>query len=99
MSGIDVQMNYETAEQMVKIFANGAQQLSETGKAMEQLAQMMEGGGLLGSGGQKFAEALRSRLSKKIHKLSEKFSELSKDVEGAKKDLQTGDKSGSAKFR
>ncbi len=95
----DVQMNYETMEEMAKIFQNGSQQLKETGQAMEQLAGMMSEGGLLGEGGEKFAEALRSRLSKKIHKLSDKFHELSGDVTGAVKDLRDGDKTAASRFK
>lgn len=95
----DVQMNYDTMEEMSKIFQNGAQQLQETGQAMEQLATMMHDGGLLGEGGEKFADALRSRLSKRIHKLSAKFGELAKDVDGAVKDLRDGDKNAASRFK
>jgi len=95
----DVQMNYDTMEEMAKIFQNGSQQLQETGQAMEQLAGMMSEGGLLGEGGEKFADALRSRLSRKIHKLAAKFSELSKDVDGAVKDLRDGDKNAASRFK
>lgn len=95
----DVQMNYETMEEMAKIFDNGSKQLQETGQAMEQLAQAMENGALLGEGGDKFAEALRNRLAKRIFKLMQKFAELNKDVIGAVRDLRDGDKEAASRFK
>ncbi len=95
----DVQMNYPTMEEMAKIFSNGANQLGDTGFAMEQLAQQMEDGMLLGEGGDVFAQALRQRLSKKIQKLKQKFEELSGDVSGALKDLRDGDKTAASRFK
>jgi len=95
----DVQMNYETMEEMAKIFDNGSKQLQETGQAMEQLAQAMENGALLGEGGDKFADALRNRLAKRIFKLMQKFSELNKDVVGAVRDLRDGDKEAASRFK
>lgn len=95
----DVQMNYETMEEMAKIFDNGSKQLQETGQAMEGLAQAMENGALLGDGGDKFAEALRNRLAKRIYKLMQKFAELNKDVVGAVKDLRDGDKEAASRFK
>lgn len=95
----DVQMNYETMEEMAKIFDNGSKQLQETGQAMEQLAQAMENGALLGEGGDKFADALRNRLAKRIFKLMQKFAELNKDVVGAVRDLRDGDKEAASRFK
>lgn len=95
----DVQMNYPTMEEMSKIFGNGAQQLSETARAMEQLANAMRGGGLLGEGGQIFADCLQQILSPKIKKLNEKFKELQGDVKGALADLRDGDKTAASRFK
>jgi len=95
----DVQMNYETMEEMAKIFKNGQNQLADTQKAMEGLAQAMEDGALLGEGGDKFADALRARLAPRIRKLSEKFGELSGDIMGAVKDLRDEDKEAASRFK
>ncbi len=95
----DVQMDYEMMEDMAKLFKNGSDQLGETGRAMENLAATMEGGCLLGEGGDKFADALRSRLAPRIRKLHDKFSELSGDVTGALADLRDGDKTAASRFK
>lgn len=95
----DVQMDYDLMEEMSKIFQNGATQLGETTQAMEQLANTMEQGALLGEGGDMFADALRSRLGPRLKKLQEKFGELSKDVTGALRDLRDGDKDAASRFK
>jgi len=95
----DVQMDYEMMEDMAKVFKNGSEQLAETGRAMENLAGIMEGGGLLGEGGDRFADALRSRLGPRLRKLHDKFAELSQDVMGALVDLRDGDKEAASRFK
>jgi WXG100 family type VII secretion target len=95
----DVQMDYEMMEDMAKTFKNGAEQLAETGRAMENLAGIMEGGGLLGEGGDRFADALRARLGPRLRKLHDKFAELSQDVMGALVDLRDGDKEAASRFK
>jgi uncharacterized protein YukE len=92
-------MDYDMMEDMYKVFQNGAKQLGETTKAMEQLAQTMEQGALLGEGGEIFADALRGRLGPRLRKLEEKFEELSQDVMGALVDLRDGDKEAASRFK
>ncbi len=98
MSGIDVQMDYEVVDQMIKIFDNGAQQLQETMQAMQAVAQKMRSGALLGLGGDDFAEALEKILAPRIQKLIDKFKELSGDVKFAKDAIQRGDMTARGRF-
>ena len=51
MAKPDVRMNYESMEKMAKEFDTGASQLEETMNDMKKIAQMMEGGALIGDGG------------------------------------------------
>jgi WXG100 family type VII secretion target len=95
----DVQMDYDMMEDMHKVFKNGAQQLAETARAMEQLAQQMEQGSLLGEGGEMFADALRGRLGPRLRRLHDKFQELSQDVMGALVDLRDGDHEAASRFK
>jgi WXG100 family type VII secretion target len=95
----DVQMDYDMMEDMYKVFKNGAQQLAETARAMEQLAQQMEQGSLLGEGGEMFADALRGRLGPRLRRLHDKFQELSQDVMGALVDLRDGDHEAASRFK
>lgn len=97
--GADVQMDYEVMEKMRDVFKNGSDQLGETLNVMNNLAQMMEQGALLGDGGELFAQALRSRLAKKLQNLQRKFAELSQDVNGAVRDLRDGDKEAASRFK
>jgi WXG100 family type VII secretion target len=95
----DIQANYETLTEMSKIFRNGARQLGDTSKSMEDLAGKMEGGALLGAGGDLFANALRARLSPRIKKLQDKFNELAQDVAASEADMKQADKNGADRFR
>lgn len=97
--GADVQMDYEVMEKMRDVFKNGSDQIGETLNVMNNLAQMMEQGALLGDGGDLFAQALRSRLAKKLQNLQRKFAELSQDVNGAVRDLRDGDKEAASRFK
>lgn len=95
----DIQADYETMAQMAKIFRNGSKQLGDTSKSMEDLAGKMEGGVLLGAGGDMFANALRARLSPRIKKLQDKFNELAQDVAASEADIKQADKNGADRFR
>lgn len=95
----DIQSDHERLAEMTKIFRNGARQLGDTAKSMEDLAGKMEGGVLLGAGGDMFANALRGRLSPRIKKLQEKFNELAADVDACRNDIIQYDKAGADRFR
>lgn len=94
----DVQMNYDTVEEMIKIFQNGAQQLGETMEAMKKVAEQMRSGALLGVGGDDFAEALERILAPRIQKMQSKFTELSGDVKFAMDALKRGDTKAAGRF-
>ncbi|HRE46782.1 MAG TPA: WXG100 family type VII secretion target [Aggregatilineales bacterium] len=96
---VDVQIDYEMADEAVKLFANGQQQLNETLQAMEQLANTMEQGALLGDGGDMFAQALRSRLGPRLRKLAAKLGEISKDIKAASADIRAADTKGKQGFK
>lgn len=94
----DVQMNYDTVEEMIKIFHNGAQQLGETMEAMKKVAEQMRSGALLGVGGDDFAEALERILAPRIQKMQSKFTELAGDVKFAMDALKRGDTKAAGRF-
>jgi uncharacterized protein YukE len=94
----DVQMNYDTVEEMIKIFQNGAQQLGETMEAMKKVADQMRSGALLGLGGDDFAEALERILAPRIQKMQNKFNEMAGDVKFAMDALKRGDTKAAGRF-
>ncbi len=98
MSSEIIQLDYGKAEEMIKTFDQGAQQLQTTLQEMQNLANMLEGGALLGDGGSAFCDAIRGKLCPAIQKLDAKFKELSKDVKGAVSDMRQADAASKGMF-
>jgi WXG100 family type VII secretion target len=86
-----IKMDYGLMEDMAKSFKDSSQQLQEIKSAMQSIAQTMEGGALLGAGGQAFASAIREQLLPAITRLGEKLDQLSADVKGAEDDMKQAD--------
>jgi WXG100 family type VII secretion target len=86
-----IKMDYEKMEEMAKCFQDSSRQLEDVKSAMQSIAQTMEGGALLGDGGQAFAGAIRDQLVPVITKLAEKLVELQGDVKGAEDDMKQAD--------
>jgi len=95
----DVRFVYEDLAQLSQLLQQGAQQLEETARAAQQVAQILEQGGLLGQAGDIFASNLQSRLVPRTMRLSHKFTELSKDVSGAMSDMSSEDQKDAGLFR
>ncbi len=83
MAKPDVRMNYESMEKMAKEFDNAASQLEETMNDMKKVAQMMEGGALIGDGGSAFQDAIVSQLLPAMNILTEKLQEMGGDIRAA----------------
>jgi|JI102314A1RNA_FD_contig_31_5122441_length_1029_multi_2_in_0_out_0_2 WXG100 family type VII secretion target len=98
MSSEIIKLDYGKAEEMIKTFDQGAQQLQTTLQEMQNLANMLEGGALLGDGGSAFCDAIRGKLCPAIQKLDAKFKELSKDVKGAVSDMRQADAASKGMF-
>ncbi len=98
MAGVDVQMDYQQMQQMVQIFRQGAQQLSETMRAIQNVAGILEQGALLGKGGDLLAEALRNRFVARLTRLHAKFEELAGDCQQAIRFVYEGDTSARGRF-
>lgn len=98
MSSEVIKLDYGKAEEMIKTFDQGSQQLQNTLQEMQNLANMLEGGALLGDGGSAFTEAIRGKLCPAIQKLDAKFKELAKDVKGAVSDMRQADATSKSQF-
>ncbi len=94
----EIKLVYQTAEEMIQIFAKGKEQLEKTNHAMQGIAQQLEGGALLGQGGEAFKEAIRGKLCPAITKLTDKFEELMGDVHKAIEYMQEADRTSKSKF-
>lgn len=94
-----IKMDYPLMEEMKAVFTQGAQQLEDTAREMQNIAAALEDGALLGRGGEAFSSALRERLTLSINKLKEKFEELAQDVQGAMDDMRSADTQASGYYR
>lgn len=89
MSGIDVRVVPALMEAMSKAFSKAQQDVTDIMVKMDETAEKMEGGVLLGDGGAAFADAIRTVLyNDKLAKLGAKLTELNSDVTKALKDHQ-----------
>ena len=95
----DVQMDFDMMEELATIFRNGAQQLEDTQRAMQSIAQALEDGALWGDAGEMLGDGLRFRLNAKLARLQDKFEELAGDVSGALSDLRDGDHEAASRFK
>ncbi|MEW5987099.1 MAG: WXG100 family type VII secretion target [Chloroflexota bacterium] len=87
----EIKMDYALMEEMSRVFRQGVQQLEDTTSQMNSIAATLEGGALLGRGGDAFVEAIRGPLSSAITRLREKFDELANDVDAAANDMRQAD--------
>ena len=94
----EIRLNYPMAEDMIKTFQQGHEQLQDVMQEMQSIANTLEEGALLGRGGNAFVDAIRSKLSPSMSKLTDKFKELEGDVQAAVNFMQSSDKESSGKF-
>jgi uncharacterized protein YukE len=79
----DVKMNYNSMEAMEKAFHQANQQVQESMGEMEKVAKSLEDGALLGSAGDAFKDAIRSKLEKRMKTIADQMATLEKDIHGA----------------
>lgn len=98
MAGQKIKLNYDQADKMAKTFKAGAQQLQQTMQEMQNIAQTLEEGALLGRGGKEFADAIKTKLCPSLKKLSAKYTELEGDVHSAIKSMREADSESKQQF-
>jgi WXG100 family type VII secretion target len=98
MAHDQIKLNYDLAEEMARTFQQGAQELQHTMQEMQNIAQTLEEGALLGRGGQAFVDAIRSKLCPSIGRLSDKFNELEGDVHAAVAAMRQADAESKKQF-
>ena len=86
-----IKMDYGLMADMSQTFKQGVEQLQDTNQVMQNVANELEDGALLGRGGVAFTEAIRGKLCPAIARLTEKFEELAGDVQKAMDDMQSAD--------
>jgi WXG100 family type VII secretion target len=94
----EIKLVYQTAEDMIQTFAKGKEQLEKTNQVMKGIAQQLNGGALLGQGGEAFEDAIQGKLCPAIDRLTNKFEELMGDVKKAIEYMQEADRTSQGKF-
>lgn len=94
-----IKLDYRLAEEMIRTFQQGQEQLQSTMQEMQGIANMLESGALLGKGGDAFREAIRGKLCPSIGRLTDKFVELQRDVQAAVNYMRQADAESRQKFR
>jgi len=79
----DVKMNYSSMENMEKAFHQANQQVTDAISEMEKIAKSLEDGALLGSAGDAFKDAIRSKLIKRMKTIADNMHTLEGDINGA----------------
>jgi WXG100 family type VII secretion target len=88
-----IKMDYGLMEDMSQTFKQGVEQLQDTNQVMQNIANELEDGALLGRGGVAFTEAIRDKLCPAIARLTDKFEELAGDIQKAMEDMRSADTS------
>ncbi len=94
----EIKLVYSTAEDMIHTFEQGVERLENTMTAMKNIADTLEGGALLGQGGEAFTDAIKSKLCPAINRLTDKFKELAGDVHQAIEFMQQADRTSKGRF-
>lgn len=93
-----IQMNYGMMQEMSQKCKETAQLLAETMREINQIAEQLDGGVLVGRAGGALSNGLRGRLNPSINRLQDKFNEISQDLMGAMSDLRSSDSKSSKYF-
>lgn len=91
-------MVYEQAEEMIHELNLAAEELQEMITNMQSIAQRMEGGVLLGRGGDAFSVALRQRFCPAIERLSEKLRQQANYVQTEMYDMMEAERENASRF-
>lgn len=86
-----IKLDFPKAEEMQKTFRAAAEQLDATMKEMQNIANTLKEGALLGSGGEAYVEAINAKLVPSLTKLRAKYDELEKDVKKAAELMKSQD--------
>ncbi|HMQ51346.1 MAG TPA: WXG100 family type VII secretion target [Anaerolineae bacterium] len=98
MSNDIIRMDYDLMQKMAQDFQYSAEELQDMLTEIQNIANQMNEGALVGRGGDAFEAALRGPLSSTLTKLIMKFQELRTDVIVAMKEMKEADVESAQKF-
>lgn len=94
----DVVMEYELMHTMHDEFAAAGDRLDEHLSGLTTIGGLIDGGALVGKGGQKLADLIQNGITKFAQQIQEKMTELAADVDGARAFLEDGDQEAASRF-
>ena len=95
----EVYMEIPVVEQIAKNFSTYSETLKGVSKVLESTIMVLKTSAFLTMVGGAALERYLSLIKPNVDKMAAKMAELSLDVVGAIKNYQTGDQTGSARFR
>jgi hypothetical protein len=93
-----IKMDYDAVQNMSQTCNHAAETGEDLIRDLNGIAQNMEGGALLGRGGNAFVAAIRDRLIPRLNSMKDKFGELELDLIGALSDLRDEDQESRTRF-
>jgi WXG100 family type VII secretion target len=98
-SGYDeIKLDFGLAEDMAKTIKESYEKLQDLSQEMQNIANTLEEGALLGRGGATFVDAIRGQLCPSLAKFIEKFEEIEGDIHEAMDFMRESDETSSGKF-
>lgn len=91
-------MEYQEADQMIKLLNEAVTQLRETISEVESIAGAMEGGALLGLAGAKLSSGLRKELVKSINNIIDGLEDGAKYVAMERDDMMAAEQKSAKLF-
>lgn len=95
----DVQMDFEMMRQMTAAFEEAGAKLDEAMNGLNGIAGMVEGGALVGKGGQQLGDLILNGIIPFTQVLRSKMEELAGDVDGARAFMEEGDEFAASRFK
>lgn len=87
-------MEYAEVDEMISLLRISAEDVDETAEAMRAVAKILEGGALLGLGGEAFVDALNGKFVPALQRLSQKLREESQYCQTERDDMYEAEQQG-----
>ena len=95
----EIRLNYPVAEDMIQVIRKNVEDLQDVNQGLQEIANMLEDGALLGEAGSEFVDELRGTLSPALTRYIQKLNEMARDVQGAIRDMKQSDSESRQQFR
>jgi WXG100 family type VII secretion target len=86
-----IRMNFEAMDGMIHAFGQAAGTLDDVLGEVNNIANLLADGGLIGAAGDALVTAIRTDLAGSLNGLKEKFEELQKDLTDAVEAMRAAD--------